>query len=170
MTWLSRLLDDDASLALRPATVDDAELLADIVMAATEAQGRRPEMSAADEADWRKGFAGWSRQTVEQADPGNVLAVVVAGGQVVGRLRLVRGTGGEAFLRLAGIQLLPAWQRRGIGTTIIRGLQDAARREKVPLLLGVEKDNAGARRLYERLGFVHVGEDDEEHQLRWTSA
>jgi len=70
--------------------VDDAYLLADIVMAATKAQGRWTA-TAADEDDWRDRFAGWSRRLVEDADPGNVLAAVVDGEQVIGRLRVVRG-------------------------------------------------------------------------------
>jgi hypothetical protein len=34
----------------------------------------------------------------------------------------------------------------------------------------VEKDNPDARRLYDRLGFVQVGETDREFKLRWNPA
>jgi ribosomal protein S18 acetylase RimI-like enzyme len=38
----------------------------------------------------------------------------------------------------------------------------------IPLDLAVEKDNPDARRLYERLGFVHAGETEQELKLRWN--
>lgn len=176
------------AVGLRPATADDAYLLADIAMAATEAQGRWPARTAREDDEWRAGFADWTRQTVEEADPLNILAVILDGENAIGRLRVKHRAAGErraedeprvadeqravderpAAVELAGLQLLPAAQNRGIGTAIVRGLQDVAAREGVPLLIGVEKDNPGARRLYERLGCVLVGEDGDEHRLRWT--
>ena len=44
--------------------MDDAGFLADVVLAATRAQGRPPD--DLDEAEWRAGFAEW---TSEQARP-----------------------------------------------------------------------------------------------------
>jgi ribosomal protein S18 acetylase RimI-like enzyme len=146
---------------VRPATAGDAYRLADIVLAA----GGLPAMTPGERAEWHEGFAEWSRRTVLEADPGNVLSVVMAGGEVVGRLRVVRD---QAGVELAGIQLLPAFQGRGIGTSIIRDLQVSAAREGVPLRLGVEKGNLGARRLYERLGFRLTGETDAEYLLTWV--
>ncbi|MBL7259705.1 GNAT family N-acetyltransferase [Paractinoplanes lichenicola] len=159
--WVSGEMD--AMFSLRPATLDDAVTLAEIVMAATKHQGRWPAMTPADEQEWRTGFADWSRQTL--AD----VSVIVEGGEAIGRLRVVRGDG---FLRLAGIQLLPSAQGRGIGTAIVRQLQSRARRESVPLLIGVEKDNPRARQLYERLGCVPVGENEagDEVELRWSGS
>jgi ribosomal protein S18 acetylase RimI-like enzyme len=170
MTWIDQFAyGDQRRVTLRRATADDAYVLADIVMAATKAQGRWPAMTSSEEADWRDRFAEWSCRAVEDADPDNVLAVVLDGENVIGRLRVVHGTADQPFLRLAGIQLLPAAQGRGIGTAIIRGLQDIARQERMPLLIDVEKDNAGARRLYERLGCVLTGEEGDEYQLCWTA-
>jgi hypothetical protein len=37
----------------------------------------------------------------------------------------------------------------------------------IPVDLDVEKDNPGARRLYDRPGFVQVGETEQEDRLRW---
>nr|WP_221377720.1 GNAT family N-acetyltransferase [Actinoplanes polyasparticus] len=148
-------------MKVRPATADDAYVLADIVMAATKAQGRWPERSPEQDAEWREGFAEWSREP----SPGSELSVILLDDEVVGRLRVVRR---ESALQLAGIQLLPSVQGRGIGTSIIRGLQDVAAREGIPLLIGVEKDNPRARRLYERLGCRLESESDEEFLLRWT--
>ena len=51
----------------------------------------------------------------------------------------------------------PLWGR-GIGTALIRAAEATARRfGHNRLLLGVGVDNPGARRLYERLGYVDWG-------------
>ncbi|MEV4349729.1 GNAT family N-acetyltransferase [Actinoplanes sp. NPDC049596] len=147
-------------VSVRPATAGDAERLAEIVLEATEHQGRLPAMTERERAEWRDGFAEWSRRTVEEASPGNVLSVVLLGGEIVGRLRAVRE---ERGVRLAGIQLVPAVQGRGIGTSIILGL----RRDHRPLFINVDKDNDGARRLYERLRFTLCGETADEYLYSW---
>jgi GrpB-like predicted nucleotidyltransferase (UPF0157 family)/ribosomal protein S18 acetylase RimI-like enzyme/predicted nucleotidyltransferase len=59
-----------------------------------------------------------------------------------------------AELFLLRIFLLPAFQRRGVGTALMRRLINRARVAQKPLRLRVLHVNAGARRLYERLGFA----------------
>jgi GNAT superfamily N-acetyltransferase len=58
-----------------------------------------------------------------------------------------------AEIFLARIVLLPVFQRRGIGSTLIKQLIDRARAEGKPLRLRVLRVNSAARRLYDRLGF-----------------
>jgi len=65
------------------------------------------------------------------------------------------------------VQLMPEVQGRGIGAALISGLMDEARSAGVALKLKVLSINP-ARRLYERLGFVIVGED--EHGLEMQAA
>ena len=60
--------------------------------------------------------------------------------------------------RLDHLEVSGPFQRRGIGTALIRAAEDTARRlghERVAL--GVGLDNHGARRLYERLGYADWG-------------
>lgn len=163
--------------SIRPATIDDTAALADIVIEAIKAQGRWTLMSPTEEDGWRKEYADWGAEQVEAADPGNALNVIEECGQPVGRLRIVRDIVAEGATRaqvrrieLAGIQLRPGSQCHGIGTAIIRELQGEAARARVPLELGVEKDNPRARRLYERLGFTHIGENDSEYLMRWAES
>jgi GNAT superfamily N-acetyltransferase len=60
--------------------------------------------------------------------------------------------------RLDHLEVLGPLQRRGIGTALIRAGEDAARRlGHDRLALSVALDNPGARRLYERLGYVDWG-------------
>ena len=163
--------------SIRLATVEDTATLADIVIEAIKAQGRWTPMSPTEVDDWRKGYADWCAEQVEAADPGNTLSVIEEREQPVGRLRIVRDIFADGAtqaqvcrIELAGLQLRPSSQGHGIGTAIIRELQGEAARDQVPLELGVEKDNPHARRLYERLGFAHVGENESEYLMRWVES
>lgn len=149
---------------IRTAITQDVGFLADVVVSATRAQGRWPE--DLDEAGWRVGFCRWTGQEVSESNDDSETAVIELNGERVGRLRVVRTSTG---IELAGIQLSPRVQRRGIGTAIIESLKVEAATAGVPLHLGVEKDNPDARRLYHRLGFVEHGEADGEYKLRWSS-
>jgi GNAT superfamily N-acetyltransferase len=56
------------------------------------------------------------------------------------------------------LEVAPEFQGQGIGTALIRAVEDAARRRgHERLVLGVGIDNPQAKRLYERLGYVDWG-------------
>jgi ribosomal protein S18 acetylase RimI-like enzyme len=86
--------------------------------------------------------------------------IVVLEGQDIGVLATEER---EDELFLAKISILPEYQGRGIGTHLIRAVLDRAFDRGLPVTLQVLKGNP-ARRLYERLGFVAVGET-ETHTL-----
>lgn len=72
-------------------------------------------------------------------------------------------------LRLIDITLLPAWQGKGIGGAVLRGLQDmAAGRPGGQVELAVDPMNLRARTLYERHGFSVIGRTDSRLQMRWA--
>ncbi|TDD16586.1 GNAT family N-acetyltransferase [Kribbella turkmenica] len=142
------------SYRIRPARRDDVGFLADVSRAVS-----RDRATGFDEDEWRTGFAEWTVETLADT------SVVELAGERVGRLRIRRTA---EVVELCGIQLDPGAQNRGIGTAIIRELQAEVAADGVPLELGVEKDNADARRLYERLGFAKVGESETEYKLRWA--
>jgi ribosomal protein S18 acetylase RimI-like enzyme len=151
------------SYRIRPAIAEDVGFLTDVVIEATRAQGRLPNNF--DERQWRKGFADWTMQQLRGEIPDSTTSVVEVANQRAGRLRITRTAG---YIELSGIQLLPDIQRHGIGTAIIEDLKAQAAAVGIPLDLGVEKDNARARKLYERLGFIQVGETEQECKLRWN--
>ena len=148
---------------IRLATADDITFLADVVIEATRAQGRLPD--GFDERRWREGFGEWTLAHVLGGSAGSTTSVIEVEDERVGRLRVGRGAG---RVEVCGIQLRPGIQRRGVGTAIIEDLKAEAAAAGIPLDLAVEKDNPGARRLYDRLGFVQVGETDQECKLRWN--
>ena len=149
--------------AIRPATEDDVAFLTDVAIEATRAQGRLPEDF--DEDGYRAGFAEWTQEQVRGEIPGSTTSVVEVDGERVGRLRVVRT---DETVELAGIQLLPAYQGRGIGGAILRALAAEAHAAGRPLTLSVGKDNPRARAFYEAYGMVQVGETDSEDVLELT--
>jgi ribosomal protein S18 acetylase RimI-like enzyme len=150
------------SYRIRPATAGDVGFLADVVIEATRAQGRLPD--GFDERQWRQAFSKWTMEQVRDQGPDKTTSVVEVDNERAGRLRITRTAD---CIELCGIQLLPGFQRHGIGTAIVEDLKAQAAGAGIPVDLGVEKDNPDARKLYERLGFVHVGETDQEFKLRW---
>jgi RimJ/RimL family protein N-acetyltransferase len=143
-------------VAVRPATLDDAEFVTDVVIAATEHQGRFP--ADLDRTEYREGFLEWTREQLGEVSD-STTSVLTAYGVDVGRLRVVRT---PDLLELAGLQLLPAHQGKGIGTRVVRELMAEAVASGRAFGLSVEKDNPRARALYERLGLAVVGEDGDE--------
>lgn len=65
------------------------------------------------------------------------------------------------------IELLPIFQGHGVGTAVIRNLQQEARLQKLPIILTVLKANQPAHRLYTRLGFRVTEEREERYVMAW---
>lgn len=78
--------------------------------------------------------------------------VVLVGEVPAGRLYLARWPG---ELRVVDIALLPAFQRRGVGAALLAEVLAEADSAERRTSIHVDSFN-GARRLYERLGFVEV--------------
>ena len=80
--------------------------------------------------------------------------IVERDGMAIGRLYVDRTT---PTLHIVEISLLPAWRGKGIGAALIGMLQDEVRAGRgEAVVLSVDRANLGARRLYERLGFVEA--------------
>lgn len=121
-------------------------------------QLHRQTMRQYVEATWGWDEAVQRRWFDEAFDPG-LTRVIVVDGEAVGAIRL---DGSGVPVRLLSIAIRPEHQRRGHGTAVIsRVLQEAA---GTPVWLQVLKVNP-ARALYERLGFVTVGETETHWQM-----
>lgn len=93
--------------------------------------------------------------------------VILLDGRPAGRLWVGRD---EEQIRLLDIALLPEAQNRGVGALIVRGLIDEAARTGRALRHMVFMMNVGARRFYERLGFVVFEEVGAYHHMEWRPA
>jgi GNAT superfamily N-acetyltransferase len=92
----------------------------------------------AQDTDYRRRFPGLDQRLIE------------LDGELIGRLTVHRGLG---EVRLVDVAVLPAHQRRGVGTAAVAATTALADEIGVPTRLHVEPASP-ARRLYERLGFV----------------
>lgn len=154
-----------ARVALRPATPGDWELLYRVY-----ASTRTDEFAA---LGWDEGrVAALLRSQFEIQDrayrekyPGGSFSVVVVDDVPAGRMYVADRP--EA-IRLIDIELLSDYRGRGIGTRLIRELQDRARSGGRALGLSVARTNR-AHELYRRLGFREVAGDDAYVELEWRA-
>ncbi len=76
---------------------------------------------------------------------------------------------------LYSLRVKPAWRNRGIGSKILSVLEeDLLKMNYSSLTLNVARENEGAIRLYERLGFQIVGREDgvwsyPDHNGKWQT-
>jgi ribosomal protein S18 acetylase RimI-like enzyme len=106
----------------------------------------------------RMQFAAQS-QWYETAYPNSEHLIAVLEGVSIGRMIVKRVP--EAVI-LVDIALMPVHRGHGIGETLLRNLLEESARQALPVRLQVLKSNPAAR-LYARLGFSKMGED----QMYW---
>ncbi len=92
------------------------------------------------------------------------IQIILLNGERAGLLHLEREP--DAIF-LANIQIHIDHQGRGLGTAVIRSLLQTAQTLRTPIRLQVLRVNAGAQRLYLRLGFVVSGETATHQMMRW---
>jgi ribosomal protein S18 acetylase RimI-like enzyme len=86
----------------------------------------------------------------ESFDP-NTHQIVTVNGDVGGILALEMH---DSHLQLEKLYLLPSFQRQCIGSQLVKQLSRSVGASNKPIRLRVLAANPGARRFYERLGFV----------------
>lgn len=69
-------------------------------------------------------------------------------------------------IHLRELVVHPEHQGRGIGTWLLRGLQEKANAASVPIRLGTFRRNQ-AQQLYRRLGFREIGTTDTHVLMEW---
>jgi RimJ/RimL family protein N-acetyltransferase len=141
-------------LARRPRTDDDAGLLR-----ALFAASRRDELAllgwGPEEQQSFVDLQLLARERHRDATrPGAALEIVTLDDIPVGQLDLDRTDAGVEVVEIA---LVPGLQGHGLGTAVLGQVLAEADAADLPVHLNVEVTNAGARRLYERLGFVATG-------------
>lgn len=109
---------------------------------------------------------GWQRQYhARHFDPSGV-QIITYQGMDVGWLE-VRPEREAIFV--SDIYISPEYQKRGIGSFLLKEVLLDADRRGVPVKLGVFKVNTRAQQLYERLGFRRVSETDVHYLMEAIS-
>lgn len=151
------------AIGFRRAVPEDAEFLYQVY-----AHTRYEELTS----------TGWSSEQVEaflrmqfhaqdmhyrKHFPNSTFEIVLLSDLPIGRLYLDRQSRELVILDIA---LLPTHRGRGIGTKILTDLLAAAAASSQCVKIHVEVYNP-ARHLYDRLGFVKIGDAGVYHEMRW---
>ncbi len=143
-------------IALRAATPEDRELLYTVYAdSRAEELARVPWTAEQKAAFLRQQFDAqdaWWREHYTTAE----LSVIEADGEPAGRLYVDEW---KREVRIVDVAVLSTFRGRGIGTRLVRDVIARADGAGKPVTIHVEMFNAGARRLYERLGFELVHEE-----------
>jgi len=141
------------AISLRPAKSGDEDFLLRVFSSTREREHLAAEWT---EESWSSFIGTQSdaqRSHYRSIYPDSEDRIILCGNRPVGRMWVSRA---HDQIRFLDIDILPAQRGRGIGTHVIRGLQEEARRSGLPLRHSVELENPRARSLYERLGFVEI--------------
>lgn len=153
-------------VSLRPVTPKDDSFLARLY-----ASTRAEELAVTGWSDEEKAVfcrRQFDAQTAHYTEhyPGASLQVIERAGGPIGRLYVARW---EREIRIMDIALLPEHRGTGIGTKLLRELQEEARSAGKTLTIHVERFNL-ALRLYERLGFKMVEDKGVYLLMEWSDA
>jgi GNAT superfamily N-acetyltransferase len=153
----------DLSLRLRPITPADTPFLARVY-----ASSRAEELAVTDWTEEQK--ADFCRRQFDAQSAYYAATYTDASFQVIerdnvpiGRLYVARW---EKEIRIVDITLLPESRGTGIGTKLLRDLQEEARDAGKSLTIHVERFNR-ALQLYQRLGFQQVEDKGVYLLMRW---
>jgi GNAT superfamily N-acetyltransferase len=153
------------TVTLRPAQPDDEGLIFTLYAAS-----RSDEMAAwgwpeaQQKAFLRLQFNG-RQQHYKTEYPGAEQQIILLDEAPIGGLLVVRL---DQSYRLADIVLLPEYRGKGYGAALIGDLLEEAREASKPVQLFVERFNP-AIRLYQRLGFVIVGDIGSHLSMEWRA-
>ena len=106
----------------------------------------------------------WQRERLAQRLGSGTIEVLQVESRDIGIIEIFREPDG---LYLSEFEMMPEFQRQGLGSIVLSELIAEARALKLPIDLQVFKVNP-ARRLYERFGFVVIGETPSHYAMRWT--
>ncbi|HEX8283561.1 MAG TPA: GNAT family N-acetyltransferase [Pyrinomonadaceae bacterium] len=151
---------------LRPATEDDYEELVGIYASTREAE--LAQVTWWDDAQ-KLAFCRMQyhaqKTEYDARYPDAQHDLILFEGRAAGRLWVGRD---DEEIHMLDVTVLPWAQGRGVGTALIRALTEEARASGKKLRHMVFVMNEGARRLYERLGFVVFEEVGGTHlHMEW---
>lgn len=150
------------TISLRQALSGDEELLYSIYASTRTAEMELIDWNAAQkEAFLRMQFHA-QRQQYQFTYPDALNQIIEFNGVPAGRLILDRSANETVLVDIA---LLPAFRNQGLGTTLLHSLQAEGKK----IILHVIKSNPAAN-LYQRLGFVFVGEEALYSMMEWSPA
>jgi GNAT superfamily N-acetyltransferase len=167
---------DRPGVAIRPAVMDDASVIADLGVR-TFRDGFGPENTEADMTAYLRRSFGPEIQAREIADPASRFLISEVDGSAVGYARLKLGEApacvtGNRPVEIVRFYADTPWIVKGVGALLMAACLDEARRLGCDVIwLGVWERNPRAITFYSKWGFADVGEkefmlgDDLQHDV-----
>lgn len=151
------------AITLRPVKPEDAALLLDIYQS-SRGDDLRGLGWAEDRIHEFLGMQYEAQQRFYESEYQRAADdIILCAGEPAGRLIVERR---EHEIRCVDIALSPPHRNKGVGTFLIRKLQDEARQTKKPLRLQIIRFNRAVN-LFERSGFVRISETGTHFQMEW---
>ena len=150
-------------LELRPERAGDEAFLFALYAGTREEEMARAGWDAATREQFLALQFRAMREGYRRAFPAAESAIVLLAGRPIGRAVVDRG--GEA-IHLVDLALLGPERNRGLGTQLLRQWLTEAAQARRPLRLSVVQGSP-ARRLYARLGFRQIGDEEVYEVLEW---
>jgi GNAT superfamily N-acetyltransferase len=148
-----------SALSLRPATLDDAALIASIHSASWQAayRGLLPDAFLDGEVA-RERAAYWEARLGAPGGERRIVLIAQLGTEPIGFVCVERQPGSAWGVLLDNLHALPGYQGMGVGKLLMRAAEDWARAQgETQLYLYVLEGNTPAIGFYERQGWQFVG-------------
>jgi GNAT superfamily N-acetyltransferase len=161
---MEQILPGGDTLTLRLVTKEDDPFLLAVYESTRDAELSQAQWPEAQ----REGFVRWQfdmqRREYDTRFPDACYELILINDEPAGRIWV-----GEdpRQIRLLDIALLPQFQKRGIGTVLLRELMKEAERAGKVLRHMVFVLNNDAHRFYERLGFVIIEDLGAYKHMEW---
>lgn len=145
-------------LILRTATENDAQFLFDVKIEAMSKvhEDLHPDQPIDRVEEFIKYMDGFEA---------NRISVIEYKGKEVGRLRVVRS---DESIYVGGLQILPEYQKLGIGSAIFKELMDESDRTGKPILTEIHHVNTININWKMKLGFKVVANNDKQVTMRYN--
>lgn len=152
------------TITLRPIKADDEQFLYEVYWSTREAELAQVAWTDEQKAAFVQMQFVAQHQYYQQHYHDTSWDIILVDNVPAGRLYVARWA---QEIRIVDIALTPAYRNRGIGTTLLRRLQDEAMNASKSLSIHVEQFNP-AQRLYERLGFRRIADKGVYWLMEWT--
>ena len=118
------------------------------------------------EHDYIETYGSWDdvveQQYMQESIRKWIYHVIIHNEQKIGCLSF-KNDGHEIFLN--EIHILPQYQNKGIGTSVLQDLINMAQSLSIPMTLEVLKVNRKAQHFYQQLNFIICGETDTHYHM-----
>jgi len=151
---------------LRPITPEDVSFLAGVYASTRTEELVVTGWSDEDKAVFCRGQFDAQSAHYRENYPGASLQIIERDGVSIGRLYVAHW---EREIRIMDIALLPEHRGSGIGTKLLRDLQEEARSAGKSLTIHVERFNP-ALRLYQQLGFQQIEDKGVYLLMEWDAS